>query len=212
MMTGSCLLVVPICAIEPNVTGVKRSSTTKYTSSTTNYYEVLQSPLQYYKVLQSITSYYKKPASTAKYYSGTTPYYKVLNLQQLLHLPRKVTLDLHQVLRLPRKVTLDLHQVLRLPHRMTRRLDPRHIRNVISNVRRNKCHTPNSPNTAPATQNDHATSGRNLRKTAETSFPMRGRSEHDPRMIRSRSETVCVSPQPATQQRFLFALRTNGLY
>ena len=131
---------------------------------------------------------------------------------QVLRLPRKVTLKLHQVLRLPRKVTLDLHQVLRLPHRMTRRLDPRHIWNVISNVRRNKCHTPNSPNTAPATQNDHATSGRNLRKTAETSFPMRGRSEHDPRMIRSRSETVCVSPQPATQQRLLFALQTNGLY
>ena len=131
---------------------------------------------------------------------------------QVLRLPRKVTLELHQVLRLPRKVTLDLHQVLRLPHRMTRRLDPRHIWNVISNVRRNKCHTPNSPNTAPATQNDHATSGRNLRKTAETSFPMRGRSENDPSTLRSRSETVCVSPQPATQQRLLFALQTNGLY
>ena len=136
----------------------------------------------------------------------------ISKFHQVLRLPRKVTLELHQVLRLPRKVTLDLHQVLRLPHRMTRRLDPRHIWNVISNVRRNKCHTPNSPNTAPATQNDHATSGRNLRKTAETSFPMRGRSEHDPRMIRSRSETVCVSPQPATQQRLLFALQTNGLY
>ena len=34
----------------------------------------------------------------------------------------------------------------------------------------------------------------------------------DPRMIRARSETVSVSPQPATQQRLLFALRTNGLY
>ena len=34
----------------------------------------------------------------------------------------------------------------------------------------------------------------------------------DPNMIRSRSETVSVSPQPATQQRLLFALRTNGLY
>ena len=144
--------------------------------------------------------------------SAALKHYKILSQIFQRHLPRKVTLDLHQVLRLPRKVTLDLHQVLRLPHRMTRRLDPRHIWNVISNVRRNKCHTPNSPNTAPATQNDHATSGRNLRKTAETSFPMRGRSEHDPRMIRSRSETVCVSPQPATQQRFLFALRTNGLY
>ena len=109
-----------------------------------------------------------------------------LDLHQVLRLPRKVTLDLHQVLRLPRKVTLDLHQVLRLPHRMTRRLDPRHIWNVISNARRNKCHPPNSPNTAPATQNDHPTSGRNLRKTAETSFPMRGRSETVPRMIRDR--------------------------
>ena len=75
-----------------------------------------------------------------------------LELHQVLRLPRKVTLELHQVLRLPRKVTLDLHQVLRLPHRMTRRLDPRHIWNVISNARRNKCHPPNSPNTAPATQ------------------------------------------------------------
>ena len=190
----------------------KLLSTTKYTSSTTKYYEVLQSPLQYYKVIQSITSYYKKPPSTAKYYSGTTPYYKVLNLQQVLRLPRKVTLELHQVLRLPRKVTLDLHQVLRLPHRMTRRLDPPHIWNVISNARRNKCHPPNSPNTAPATQNDHPTSGRNLRKTAETSFPMRGRSETVPRPFRAWSETVSVSPQPATPPRLLFTLRTNGLY
>ena len=109
-----------------------------------------------------------------------------LELHQVLRLPRKLTLELHQVLRLPRKVTLDLHQVLRLPHRMTRRLDPRHIWNVISNARRNKCHPPNSPNTAPATQNDHPTSGRNLRKTAETSFPMRGRSETVPSMIRDR--------------------------
>ena len=135
-----------------------------------------------------------------------------LELHQVLRLPRKVPLDLHQVLRLPRKVTLDLHQLLRLPHRMTRRLDPRHIWNVISNARSNKCHPPNSPHTAPATQNDHPTSGRNLRKTAETSFPMRGRSEHDPITFRDRSETVSVSPQPATQQRLLFALRTNGLY
>ena len=135
-----------------------------------------------------------------------------LELHSVLRLARKVSLELHQVLRLPRKVTLDLHQVLRLPHRMTRRLDPRHIWNVISNARSNTCHPPNSPNTAPATQNDHPTSGRNLRKTAETSFPMRGRSDHDPSTIRDRSETVPVSPQPATQQRLLFALRTSILY
>ena len=127
-----------------------------------------------------------------------------LELHQVLRLPRKVTLDLHQLLRLPRKVTLDLHQLLRLPHRMTRRLDPR--------ARSNKCHPPNSPHTAPATQNDHPTSGRNLRKTAETSFPMRGRSDQDPITFRDRSQTVSVSPQPATQQRLLFALRTSVLY
>ena len=46
------------------------------------------------------------------------------------------------------------------------------------------CHSRNSPNTAPATKNDRPKSQRNLLKTAETSFPMRGRSEHDPRMIR----------------------------
>ena len=92
------------------------------------------------------------------------------------------------------------------------KLDPRHIWNVIYNARSNKCHPQNSPNIAPATQNDHPTSRRNLRKTAETSFPMRGRSETVPSMIRAWSETVPVSPQPATQQRLLFALRTSILY
>ena len=45
-------------------------------------------------------------------------------------------------------------------------------------------HSPNSPNTAPATKNDRPESQRNLLKTDETSFPMRGRSDHDPSMIR----------------------------
>ena len=323
ILTWSCVLVVPICAIEPNATDIKssdspkskrdptyltkyfyrttkyHSSSTKYTSSTTNYYEVL---LQYYKVLSNTTKYYKVLLRITKDYSSTTKYWTfsnycachekwhltftkyctchkkwhstftkycachekvqldlhqvlrlsrkvtldlhqvlrlsrkvTLNLHQVLRLPRtvtlelhqvlrlprkvtlelhqvlrlprkvtlelhqvlrlarKVSLELHQVLRLPRKVTLDLHQLLRLPHRMTRRLDHGHIWNVISNARSNKCHPPNSPHTAPATQNDHPTSNRNLRKTAETSFPMRGRSENVPRMIRSRSETV---PRP----------------
>ena len=42
--------------------------------------------------------------------------------------------------------------------------------------------------------------------------PIRDRSETVPRPFRAWSETVCVSPQPATQPRLLFALRTNGLY
>ena len=111
-----------------------------------------------------------------------------LELHQVLHLPRKVTLELHQVLHLPRKVTFELHQVLHLPRKMTPMLDPRYIWNLISNARSNRCHYPTSPNTAPATQNDHLTCGRNLRKTSETSFPMRGRSETDPTMIRPWSD------------------------
>ena len=81
-----------------------------------------------------------------------------------------------------------LIQILRLPRKVTRIVHPRDIWNLIYNARSNQCLPPNSPNTAPATQNDHLTCGRNLRKTGETSFPMRGRSEHDPSMIREWSE------------------------
>ena len=81
-------------------------------------------------------------------------------------------------------VIAQTHQILRLPRKMTVMTDPRHIWNVIYNAQSNKCHCPNSPNTAPATKNDRPKSQRNLLKTAETSFPMRGRSDHDPTMIR----------------------------
>ena len=73
---------------------------------------------------------------------------------RILRLPRKVTLALHQILRLPRKVTLALHQILRLPRKVTLIIDPLHTWNVIYNARSNKCHCPNSPNTAPATKNE----------------------------------------------------------
>ena len=64
----------------------------------------------------------------------------------------------HRILRLPRKVTLQLHQLLRLPRKVTLIIDPLHTWNVIYNARSNKCHCPNSPNTAPATKNDTWTS------------------------------------------------------
>ena len=60
----------------------------------------------------------------------------------------------HRILRLPRKVTLELHQILRLPRKVTLIIDPLHTWNVIYNARSNKCHCPNSPNTAPATKNE----------------------------------------------------------
>ena len=49
---------------------------------------------------------------------------------------------------------LQHHRILRLPRKMTVMTDPRHIWNVIYNARSNKCHCPNSPNTAPGTKNE----------------------------------------------------------
>ena len=89
-------------------------------------------------------------------------------LHQMLRLPREVTHELHQMLRLPRKVTHELHQMLHVPRKMNLMIDPHHIWNVIYNARSNSQHPPTSPNIAPATQNDHPTSDRNLLKTAET--------------------------------------------
>ena len=134
-----------------------------------------------------------------------------LDLHGILPLPRKVTLDLHQVLRLPQKVTLDLHRILPLPRKVTRIVHPRDIWTLIYNAEStgsNQCLPTNSPNTAPATQNDHLTCGRNVRKTGETSFPMRGRSEHDPRMIRPWKR----KPQPASQVRLLFEVPRSIFY
>ena len=109
----------------------------------------------------------------------------------------------HRILPLPRKMTLELHQILRLPRKMTVMTDPRHIWNAIYNARNNRSHPPTSPNTAPATQNDSPTFQRNFSKTAETSFPMRGRSENDPSNIRAGNRP----PQPASQLEVTFRAR-----
>ena len=81
-------------------------------------------------------------------------------------------------------VIVQTHQILRLPRKVTLIIDPCHTWNAIYNARSNKCHCPNSPNTAPATQNDSPKFPRNLSKTDETSVPMRDRSENDPSRIR----------------------------
>ena len=105
-------------------------------------------------------------------------------------------------------VTIQPHQILRLSRRKTHILSPHHIWNVISNARSNRCHYPTSPNTAPATKNDTARFQRKCPKTGETSFPMRGRSDHDPSMIRAWKR----KPQPASQPRLLFDLTTSIFY
>ena len=105
-------------------------------------------------------------------------------------------------------VTIQPHQILRLPRKMSPMLDPRYIWNLISNSRSNRCHYPTSPNTAPAAKNDTARSQKKSAKTGETSFPMRGRSEHDPSMIRPWKP----KPQPASQVRLLFELPRSIFY
>ena len=161
--------------------------TTKYYSSTTLYYKVL---LQYYSVLQSTTPVL---LCTTKYYSSTTLYYSVL-LQYYSVLLYKVLLQYYSVLLY--KVLLQYYSVLQSTTSSTTLyykillqnysvIDPWHKWNVIYNARSNMRHSPNSPNTAPATKNDRPKSQRNLLKTDETSFPMRGRSDHDPSMIRA---------------------------
>ena len=85
-------------------------------------------------------------------------------------------------------VIVQTHQILRLPRKMNLMIDPCHIWNAIYNARSNTCHCPNSPNTAPATQIDSGNFPNNFSKTAEMSFPLRGRSEQDPTMIRAWSE------------------------
>ena len=81
-------------------------------------------------------------------------------------------------------VTLQPHQILRLPRKMNLMLNSLHTWNAIYNAWSNICHPPTSPNTAPATKNDLPKSETNLLKTAEVSFPMRDRSDHDPRPFR----------------------------
>ena len=85
-------------------------------------------------------------------------------------------------------VTIQPHQILRLSRRKTHILSPHHIWNVIYSARSNRCHDPTSPNTAPAAQNCIAKFLTKSLKTDEMSFPMRGRSENDPTMIRAWSE------------------------
>ena len=105
-------------------------------------------------------------------------------------------------------VTIQPHQILRLSRRKTRILSLHHIWNLICNARGNRPSRPTSPNTAPVTQSDTAKFQRKCPKTGETSFPMRGRSENDPTMIRPWKR----KPQPASPPRLLFELTTSIFY
>ena len=72
-----------------------------------------------------------------------------------------------------------------------------------------------SPNTAPATQNCTPKCERNLPKTVEASFTVRGRFEHDLSMIfmiRAWSEHGLVISHPPVRRGYFFALWRRILY
>ena len=79
---------------------------------------------------------------------------------------------------------------------MTVITDPRHVKRYFQCAEQPVSSWNISEYTAPATQNDSPTFQRNFSKTAETSFPMRGRSENDPSMIRATSEQETVRRNP----------------
>ena len=83
------------------------------------------------------------------------------------------------------RVIVQTHQILRLPRKMNPMTAPCHTWQVIYKAQSNMCPSRNSPIIAPAPKHDRPKSQRNLPKTAETSFTMRGRSEHDPTMTPS---------------------------
>ena len=66
----------------------------------------------------------------------------------------RITYEKSLTMREATRVILQLQQILRLPRKMNLMIDPHHIWNVIYNARSNKSHPPTSPNTAPATQNE----------------------------------------------------------
>ena len=111
-------------------------------------------------------------------------------------------------------LTLQPHQNCTCHAKMTLMSDPRHRWNVIYNARSNRHRPPTSPNTAPAPQNCTPKSKRNLPKTVEASFTMRGRFDHDPNMIRAWN--CKTEPVPSQSLFFLppqrilhFALRLS---
>ena len=128
------------------------------------------------------------------------------------------TLQPHQILRLPRKMNLriDPHHIWNVIYnaRSNRHHPPTspntapchakwiswliHIAYDTSFTMRGATGITLQPHQIlrPATQNEHATSDRNLLKTAEVAFPMRDRSEHDPSTIRERSDPENANRNP----------------
>ena len=153
------LCTTKYCASTTLYYKVLYSSTTKYYSSTTpvlpQYYSVLQSitpvTTPYYSLLQSTIPVLLRTttcySSTTTYFSSTTLYYKVLqSTTPVLLCTTKNYSNTTPVLQSISSI-LPNTSVLQSP-------TPVLLWNIIYNVRSNSYHSPTSPNTAPATQNE----------------------------------------------------------
>ena len=120
----------------------------------------------------------------------------------MLRLPRKVTHELHQMLRLPRKVTHELHQMLHLPRKVNLMIDPHHIWNVIYNARSNSQHPPNLTKYCKWPPNIWQKFAENSWNVISSARPIRAWSDHDPTMIRDRSDPENAKLNPPRRQGY----------
>ena len=129
----------------------------------------------------------------------------------------------HQILRLPRKMNLmiDPHHIWNVIYNAgCNKHQPPTSPNT-AHATQNECHDwatshmkrhlqcaeqqaspSNLTKYAPATQNEHPRSDRNLLKTVEVAFPMRDRSETVPRMIREWSDPENANRNPPRRQGY----------
>ena len=127
-------------------------------------------------------------------------------------------------------VIVQTHQILRLPRKMTLMMNPRHTWNAIYNARSNRCHCPNSPNTAHDESSSHMkrylqcaeqqVSLSKLTKNCACHTKWDSKMWHkfgenrwnviyNARPIRAWSDHETVSPQPASQPSLLFTPTTS---
>ena len=142
-------------------------STTPALLCTTKYYSVLQNTIPvlfctttYYSVLQSGThdwsfTHMKGHLQCAEQQESSSNFtkYRPCHAKWISWLTR-ITYEQSFTMSEATGLILQRHQILRLPRKMNLMIDPAHMYNIIYIAPSNRTHTPASPNTAPAAQNE----------------------------------------------------------
>ena len=127
--------------------------TTKYYSVLQ---KALHSTTLYYKVLHSMSPrHMKRPVQCAEQQESSSNFTKYWAChEKWLWWWTLISNETSSTMRGATGVILQLHQILRLPRKMTLMMEPYLKWNVQYNARRNRSHHPTAPNTARATRND----------------------------------------------------------